>query len=234
VKINGRMLHQQSSDTKEANLMETRLAVRDVMTRTVVTATPEMTAAQAGKKMVENRVGSIIIVKDEKPVGIVTESDMVAKVIFKNVKPSSIKLGQLMSKPLITTKSSDDVHAAVLMMAQKKIRRLPVLDGDELVGIITDADVIQVSSEINQILDNLIEMNRESVLDRREVVITQGECEECEEYSDDLRQEGGRLKCPRCRGSTSSGVCEICGEFSYVLEYADGSIICESCKESIR
>ena len=214
--------------------METRLAVRDVMTRTVVTATPEMTAAQAGKKMVEKRVGSIIIVKDEKPVGIVTESDMVAKVIFKNVKPSSIKLEQLMSKPLITTKSSDDVHDAVLMMVQKKIRRLPVLDGDELVGIITDADVIQVSSEVNQILDNLIEMNRESVLDRREDVITQGECEECEEYSDDLRQEGGRLKCPRCRGSTSSGVCEICGQFSYVLEYADGSIICESCKESVR
>jgi CBS-domain-containing membrane protein len=197
------------------------------MTRTVVTATPEMTAAQAGKKMV-------IIVKDDKPVGIVTESDMVAKVIFKNVKPSSIKLEQLMSKPLITTKSSDDVHDAVLMMVQKKIRRLPVLDGDELVGIITDADVIQVSSEVNQILDNLIEMNRESVLDRREVVITQGECEECEEYSDDLQQEGGRLKCPRCRGSTSSGVCEICGELSYVLEYADGSIICESCKESVR
>ncbi|MGA2885504.1 MAG: CBS domain-containing protein [Halobacteriota archaeon] len=214
--------------------METRLAVRDVMTRTVVTATPEMTAAQAGKKMVEKRVGSIIIVKDDKPVGIVTESDMVAKVIFKNVKPSSIKLEQLMSKPLITTKSSDDVHDAVLMMVQKKIRRLPVLDGDELVGIITDADVIQVSSEVNQILDNLIEMNRESVLDRREVVITQGECEECEEYSDDLQQEGGRLKCPRCRGSTSSGVCEICGELSYVLEYADGSIMCESCKESVR
>lgn len=100
--------------------METRLAVRDVMTRTVVTATPEMTAAQAGKKMVEKRVGSIIIVKDDKPVGIVTESDMVAKVIFKNVKPSSIKLEQLMSKPLITTKSSDDVHDAVLMMVQKK------------------------------------------------------------------------------------------------------------------
>lgn len=214
--------------------METRLAVRDVMTRTVVTATPDMSAAQAGKKMVENGVGSVIIVKDGRPVGIVTESDMVAKVIFKNVKPSSIKLEQLMSKPLITTKSSDDIHEAVLMMAQKKIRRLPVIDGDELVGIITDADVIQVSSEINQILDNLIQMNRESVLDRRDVIITQGECEECEEFSEDLRQEGGGLKCPRCRGSTSSGVCEICGEFSDILEYADGSVICESCWETVR
>ena len=214
--------------------METKLAVRDVMTRTVVTATPDMSAAQAGKKMVENRVGSVIIVKEGRPVGIVTESDMVAKVIFKNVKPSSIKLEQLMSKPLITTKSSDDVHEAVLMMAQKKIRRLPVIDGDELVGIITDADVIQVSSEINQILDNLIEMNRESVLDRRDITTTQGECEECEEFSEDLRQEGGRLKCPRCRDSTSSGVCEICGEFSDLLQYADGSVICESCWETVR
>jgi CBS domain-containing protein len=214
--------------------METRLAVRDVMTRTVVTATPDMSAAEAGKKMVENRVGNVIIVKDGKPVGIVTESDMVTKVISKNVKPSSIKLEQLMSKPLITTKSDDDIHDAVLMMAQKKIRRLPVIDGDELVGIITDADVIQVSSEINQILDNLIQMNRESVLDRRDVIITQGECEECEEFSEDLRQEGGRLKCPRCRGSTSSGICEICGEFSDMLEYADGNVICESCWETVR
>ena len=214
--------------------METKLAVRDVMTRTVVTATPDMSAAQAGKKMVENRVGSIIIVKDGGPVGIVTESDMVAKVIFKNIKPSSIKLEQLMSKPLITTKSSDDVHEAVLMMAQKKIRRLPVIDGDELVGIITDADVIQVSSEINQILDNLIEMNRESILDRRDITTTQGECEECEGFSEDLRQEGGRLKCPSCRDSTSSGVCEICGQFSDLLQYADGSVICESCWETVR
>lgn len=214
--------------------METRLAVRDVMTRTVVTAPPDMSAAQAGKKMVENRVGSIIIVKDGKPVGIVTESDMVANVIFKNLKPSSVRLEQLMSKPLITTKSSDDVHEAVLMMARKKIRRLPVIDGDDLVGIITDADLIQVSSEINQILDDVIKMNRESVLDRREVIVTQGECEECEEFSDDLRQDGGRLKCPRCRASISSGVCEICGEFSDLVEYADGIIICESCRETVQ
>lgn len=214
--------------------METRLAVRDVMTRTVVTAPPHMTAAQAGKKMVENRVGSIIVVKDGKPVGIVTESDMVANVIFKNLKPSSVRLEQLMSKPLITTKSSDDVQEAVLLMTHKKIRRLPVIDGDALVGIITDADVIQVSSEINQILDDVIKMNRESVLDRRDVIVTRGECEECEEFSDDLRQDGGRFKCPRCRASTSSGVCEICGEFSDLVEYADGIIICESCRETVQ
>jgi CBS domain-containing protein len=214
--------------------METRLAVRDVMTRTVVTATPDMSAAEAGKQMVENRVGNIIIVKDEGPIGIVTESDMVAKVIARNVKPGSIKLEQLMSKPLITTTSSDDIHDAVLMMAQKKIRRLPVIDNGALVGIITDADVIQASSEINQILDNLIQMNRESVLDRRDVIITQGECEQCEEFSEDLRQEEGRLKCPRCCGSTSSGVCEICGELSDVLEQIDGNIVCESCWEAIR
>ncbi len=214
--------------------METRLAVRDVMTRTVVTAPPDMSAAEAGKKMVENRVGNIIIIKEGRPVGIVTESDMVAKVISKNVKPGSIKLEQLMSKLLITTKSSDDINDAVRMMAQKKIRRLPVIDGGELVGIITDADVIQASSEINQILDNLIQMNRENVLDRRDIIVTQGECEECEEFSEDLRQEEGRLKCPRCRGSTSSGVCEICGELSDVLEYVDGSIVCESCWEAVR
>jgi CBS domain-containing protein len=214
--------------------METRLAVRDVMTRTVVTAPPDMSAAEAGKKMVENRVGNVIIVKEGRPIGIVTESDMVAKVISKNVRPGSIKLEQLMSKPLITTRSGDDIHDAVLVMAQKKIRRLPVIDEDVLVGIITDADVIQVSSEINQILDNLIQMNRENVLDRRDVTVTQGECEECEEFSEDLRQEEGRLKCPRCRGSTSSGVCEICGELSDVLEYVDGSIVCESCWETVR
>jgi CBS domain-containing protein len=214
--------------------METRLAVRDVMTKTVVTAPPDISAAEAGKKMVENRVGNVIIVKEGRPVGIVTESDMVAKVISKNLKPSSIKLEQLMSKPLITTSSSDDINDAVLVMAQKKIRRLPVIDGEVLVGIITDADVIQASSEINQILDNLIQMNRENVLDRRDISVTQGECEECEEFSEDLRQEEGRLKCPRCRGSTSSGVCEICGELSDVLEYVDGSIVCESCWEAVR
>ena len=141
--------------------METKLPVRDVMTRNVVTASPEMTAAQAGKKMVEYRVGSVIIVENGKPVGIVTESDMVAKVIFKNLRPSSIKLEQLMSKPLLTIKSSDDVNDAVLKMAQRRIRRLPVVEGDALVGILTDTDVIHVSSEMGHILENLIQMNRD-------------------------------------------------------------------------
>ncbi len=214
--------------------IETRVAVRDIMTRTVVTATPDMTAAQAGKQMVEHKVGSVIIVKEGEPLGIVTESDMVAKVIFKNIKPSAIKLEQLMSRPLITARSSDDVNDAVLKMAQKRIRRLPVIDGDTLVGIITDADIIQISSEINHILESLVRMNREIVLDRREMLASQGECEICEEYSQELQLEEGRLKCPTCRGSVSSGVCEVCGQFSDVLEYANGSIMCESCKESDR
>ncbi|MDD1721383.1 MAG: CBS domain-containing protein [Euryarchaeota archaeon] len=204
------------------------------MTRTVITATPDMTAAQAGKRMVEHKIGSVIIVKEGKPLGIVTESDMVAKVIFKNVKPSAIRLEQLMSRPLITTRSSDDVNDAVLKMAQKKIRRLPVIDGDELVGIITDTDIIQISSELNHILENLVHMNREIALDRREVPTSQGECEICDEYSQELQLEEGHLKCPTCRGNVSSGVCEVCGQFSDMLEYANGSIICESCKESDR
>jgi CBS domain-containing protein len=214
--------------------METKLPVRDVMTRNVVTASPEMTAAQAGKKMVEHKVGSVIIVEGGKPVGIVTESDMVAKVIFKNLKPSSVKLGQLMSKPLLTIKSSDDVNDAVLEMAQKKIRRLPVVEGDTLVGIITDTDVIHVSSEMGHILENLIQMNKDIVLDRRDVVISEGECEECGGYSEDLEEEDDVLKCPRCRSNASSGVCEICGQFSDILENTNGSLVCESCMENNR
>ena len=216
--------------------METKLPVRDVMTQDVVTASPEMTAAQAGKKMVEHKVGSVIIVEGGKPVGIVTESDMVAKVIFNNLKPSSIKLEQLMSKPLLTIKSSDDVNDAVLKMAQRKIRRLPVVEGegDTLVGIITDTDVIHVSSEMGQILENLIQMNKDIVLDRRDVVISEGECEECGEYSKDLTQEDDALKCPRCRSSASSGVCEMCGQFSDILENTNGSLVCESWKENSR
>ncbi len=214
--------------------METKLPVRDVMTRDVVTASPKTTAAQAGKKMVEHKVGSVIIVEGGKPVGIVTESDMVAKVIFKNLKPSLVKLEQLMSKPLLTIKSSDDVNDAVLEMAQKKIRRLPVVEGDTLVGIITDTDVINVSSEMGHILENLIQMNKDIVLDRRDVVISEGECEECGGYSKDLKQEDDALKCPRCRSDASSGVCEICGQFSDILENTNGSLVCESCKENSR
>ncbi len=216
----------------EEDQIETRLAVRDVMTRTVITATPDTTAAQAGKQMVEHKIGSVIIVKDGEPLGIVTESDMVAKVIFKNIKPSTIKLEQLMSRPLITTRSGDDVNDAVLKMARKRIRRLPVIDGDRLVGIITDTDIIQISSEINHILENLVQMNREIALDRREMPSSQGECEVCEEYSQELLLEEGRLKCPACRGNVSSGVCETCGQFSDMLEYTNGSVVCESCKES--
>ena len=218
----------------EEDHIETRLAVRDIMTRTVITASPDMTAAQAGKRMVEHKVGSVIIARGGEPLGIVTESDMVAKVIFKNVKPSAIKLEQLMSRPLITTRSGDDVNEAVLKMTQNRIRRLPVIDGGKLVGIVTDADIMQISSELTHILENLVRMNREIVSERRETPASEGECEICEEYSQELQSEGGRLKCPACRGNSSSGVCEICGQLSDVFEYDNGTIMCESCRESDR
>jgi CBS domain-containing protein len=181
--------------------METRMPVRDVMSRSVVTADFDMNVVDAARKMLENDVGSIIIVKEGKPMGIVTERDIVHKLISNDKKPSSVKLGDLMSSPLIMITPDEDLLNATRMMAKMKIRRLPVIKDGGLIGILTDTDIISVSSEMNTILEELIEMSRERVMSQegREINMDQGICEKCGELSSNLVLKGGLLLCESCR-----------------------------------
>jgi CBS domain-containing protein len=117
----------------------------DVMTRDVVTGTPENTIVEVARLMKTEDIGPVLIVDNEQSktlVGIVTDRDIVVKVIADGQDPRTTRVGDVMSKKLVTCRADDDVDVAMKAMAQFQLRRIPVVgENMKLLGIISQADV---------------------------------------------------------------------------------------------
>jgi CBS domain-containing protein len=115
--------------------------VQDIMTKDVVAVDENTTALDAARLMTEKGISSLIIEKDHAPVGIISERDFVKKICLKDMLPSTINVGSIMSK--IQTYASPDtpVDVAVQRMVNHKIRRLPVISDGKVIGIITVTDL---------------------------------------------------------------------------------------------
>ncbi|MCE8422652.1 MAG: CBS domain-containing protein [Candidatus Methanoperedens sp.] len=180
--------------------MEVRMPVKEVMTSDVVTADIRSDVTQLAGKMLELDVGSIIITDGKRPVGIVTERDIVRKIVSKNRKPSDVSIKELMTTPLITIPASEDITDAMHRMVKMQIRRLPVVENSNLIGIVTDIDLIAVSVEMGNIFSDLIKMNRETILTTESPQkIHRGICEECGDNVDTLLLVDGKLLCESCQ-----------------------------------
>lgn len=117
--------------------------VRNVMTRTVITTEIDSSVREAAELMSKKNVGSIVVTYKEKPVGIVTERDMVEKVVAKGLDASKVSIRAIMSKPLTTVKSGTQIIEAIRIMQRKKIRRLLIMENKNLVGIVTQRDLLR-------------------------------------------------------------------------------------------
>jgi CBS domain-containing protein len=120
---------------------EYRLA-RDIMSQEVVTITPEVMMDEAAGIMGEKRIGSVIITRQGEPRSIFTERDLVTTFLAKD-RPLNIKVGEVVSSPLLVDPSWISVHHAAFMMATKHIRRLPITEYNKIVGIITAGDLVE-------------------------------------------------------------------------------------------
>ena len=113
--------------------------VKDLMTKNVITIDAQKTVFEAAELMSDRGVGDLVVLDDKSPKGIVTERDFVRRVVAKR-RPLDIKVSEIMSKPLITIDPDAPVKEAARKMANNRIRRLPVLKENELVGIIAASD----------------------------------------------------------------------------------------------
>lgn len=117
----------------------------DVMTRELVFCSPQDSVVEVAQMMKREDIGPVLIVDNPEArtlVGIVTDRDLVIKVIAEGLDPQGTRVEQVMSKKLITCRADDDVEVAMQAMAQFQLRRIPVVeDAMKLVGIISQADV---------------------------------------------------------------------------------------------
>lgn len=115
--------------------------VKNVMTKRVEKIKPSQTVFDAAKLMKEKMVGCLIIVEDGNAAGIITERDIVRRMVAENFDATQIQVSAVMSKPLITIDPSTSIRDAATMMIKNKIRRLPVVEDSKLMGIITSTDL---------------------------------------------------------------------------------------------
>ena len=152
----------------------------------------EASVTEAARAMRRDKVGSCIVLRNKIPIGIVTEEDFAWKVIAKDLKPGDVKVHEVMSTPLITISAEKTVGDAAQLMVKKSVRRLPVVEKKKVVGIVTVRDILRVAREMNEIMAEMIDVNREDLVEM-------GVCGRCGRMSDDLRRVDTGMLCPSCR-----------------------------------
>ncbi len=132
------------------------LNIESVMVSDVITVKMEATVRQAVNLMNKHEIGCLIVVnEEEKPVGILTERDLLRRVLVKRKDPVRVKVSQVMSKPLVTGTPHMDLEVAARLMFKKKIKKLPVVEDGNLVGLVTLTDMVRVQPDIIKVLKKL-------------------------------------------------------------------------------
>jgi len=131
------------------------LNVEDVMVDEVITIDADATVHKAVRIMNKHEIGCVIVVLKGKPVGIITERDMLKRVLAKSVDPEKIKVSDIMSAPLILGKPKMEIENAVELMFKTKIKKLPVVHRGKLIGLVTLTDITRFQPHIIKILKKL-------------------------------------------------------------------------------
>ncbi|MCB9361911.1 CBS domain-containing protein [Candidatus Woesearchaeota archaeon] len=123
------------------------LQLKDWMTDKVITCSKSDTVLKAARKMADHSIGSLVVVNAaKKPVGIVTETDILRKVVAEDDSPAEVTVDQIMSDKIITV----DINTSILQLSQKMqehhLRRIPITKNNKLVGIITSRDLVRIMS----------------------------------------------------------------------------------------
>jgi CBS domain-containing protein len=122
-------------------------SVRDVMTPGVRTVSPSQSLADAAEVMKGEDVGSVPIVEEGRLAGIVTDRDIVTRAVAERRDPQTIKVGEVASRELVTVAPEQDLDEALALMARHQVRRLPVVEQGQLVGMLAQADVALEAKE---------------------------------------------------------------------------------------
>ncbi len=122
-------------------------SIRDVMTSNPTTCETSATVTDVARVMAQEDVGPVPVVEGGRIVGIVTDRDLVTRVIAEGRDPTSTTIGEIVSSDLVTVQPDSSLDEALQLMARNQVRRLPVVEGEQLVGIVAQADVARAADE---------------------------------------------------------------------------------------
>jgi len=132
------------------------MLVKEAMTKNAMVIKPDATIQDAAKIMTQYRVGSLLVVEDNGLVGIITELDIIWKVVAGDLDPKTTFVKDVMTREVVTVNADQTLEDATDIMVENGIKKLPVLEGKKLVGIITATDLISVQPKMIEALAKLL------------------------------------------------------------------------------
>ena len=183
--------------------LRTRMVVKDIMSSPVVTLNEAATSNKVATIMDENNLGCVIVTNQTgKPVGIITERDLVIRVIAKNLVPDTVKAKEIMTSPLVNIEPDATISEAARRMSRLEIRRLGVVYKGNIVGLISSRDILGVMPELIEIIQERTRL--EGAAEAEENVEPEerplsGYCDRCGVFSENLKDVNGQNLCEDCR-----------------------------------
>ena len=118
--------------------------IRSIMSKKVLTISPEKSVYEAAKQMSNKLYSCIVVTEGKKPAGIITERDLIKRVIVKGVEPKRTKISSIMTKPVVSVPPESDLVPTGELMKKKQVRRFPVTDDSgNLIGLVTQTDILE-------------------------------------------------------------------------------------------
>lgn len=184
--------------------LRTRMLVKDVMSSPVITVDASESVDKVAQFMDAQRLGSIIVIdKDGRPIGIITERDLVTRVLSKNKLPSELLAKDVMSSPLITINPDESLSNTARQMSKLNIRRLGVVYKGDLVGVISAKDILAITPELIEMVQEKSRIEAGSVTDVIESPPMAGYCDRCGQWSSRLKEVEGEFLCDECNSENN-------------------------------
>jgi CBS domain-containing protein len=171
--------------------------VREAMKTNIAKLEPNINVLEAARLMKKRKIGNVIIVEKKQPIGILTESDILKKVVAEGKNAKDVLVKEVMSTPIIVIEPYVTLEAAMKTMGKCNVRRLPVIENDELIGIITQKDISRISPVLHEISREWYDITVQDETHLK-MQIFSGKCEDCGILSANLKNIDGRLLCEDC------------------------------------
>lgn len=137
--------------------MKTISQVLERKGRVVYSIAPSALVIEAVKMMAEKRVGALLVLDNGKLKGVISEQDYTRKIVLHDRQPENLRVDEAMTSPVMTTKPDQTIQEGMAVMTEKRIRHLPVMEGGELVGLVSIGDLVkEVISEQQFMIDQLV------------------------------------------------------------------------------
>lgn len=176
--------------------MKEEVQVKEVMTDGVIAIEKDKSITEAADLLDEEGIRGLVVVEDGEAVGVIVCRDIVYQVVAEGHDPENTSVEEVMSTDLIVAEETELLDDVAMAMIKNDISRVPVVRNDMLVGIMTQSDIIRAWPGFAEIIGEERELEAPAAPRERS---QEGVCEECGNYSEDLRPMAGDLLCDECR-----------------------------------